>query len=530
MPPLFQGGDLVAAVSTAAIWPEATTNVWTLGGSYPAPTIRVRRGERFEARLVNQLDEPTNIHWHGVLVPSAMDGHPTDPVAPGATRDFSFVVDQRAGTFWYHPHVHLSTAKQVYRGMAGLFIVADDEEDRLALPSGAFEIPLVLQDRRIDVSRQFNYAPAMADTMSGYLGNTMLVNGTAEAYQTVSRDLYRLRVLNGSNARLLKLGFDDAASFNLIGSDGGLLERPYPVTTLMLAPAERVDILVDFSDLPVGSSRILRTLPYDNAPDATLQGWGMDIIRFDVASEAAGNAVVPTALSELELLTPAMAVAERSFFLGMNHGPGVMEHTINFKSYDMTRIDQRVTAGTVEQWVFDGSQADEPHPMHIHAAQFQVVARRGNPTNDPKDKGWKDTVIIPPFESARILVRFGAEAGLFVAHCHNLEHEDTGMMMNLMVEPSAGVESSVAEGSIGEITPNPANSGVEIPITVGTNALVSVGIYRTDGRFIRSAFTGRLRQGRHALGFDCSELPAGRYLVVLESALVRATRMLNVVR
>jgi FtsP/CotA-like multicopper oxidase with cupredoxin domain len=121
----------------------------------------------------------------------------------------------------------------------------------------------------------------------------------------------------------------------------------------------------------------------------------------------------------------------------MNHGPNVMDHTIRFRTYDMTRIDQRVAAGSVEQWVFDGSQAEEPHPMHIHAAQFQVVARNGNPTSDPKDRGWKDTVIVPPFSSVRLLVRFGSESGLFVAHCHNLEQEDTGMMLDLRVEPSS---------------------------------------------------------------------------------------------
>jgi len=261
-PPEIAGGTLVASVGTQSIWPGATTAVWTLGGSFPGPTIRVGRGASFSARIENRLSEPTNVHWHGLAAPPEMDGHPSDVIAPGQSRDIAFPIVDRAGTYWYHPHPDGRTARQVYGGMAGFFIVEDGREAALGLPSGEYDVPLVLQDRRTSSDHALTYAPGPMDLMAGVLGDAVLVNGRPDAVLPVAATLYRLRLLNGSNARVYRLAFADGRSFPVIGTDGGLLERPVSVTAVDLGPGERVEFLVDLARDPIGTSILLKSLAF----------------------------------------------------------------------------------------------------------------------------------------------------------------------------------------------------------------------------------------------------------------------------
>ena len=209
---------------------------WTFGGDVPGPTIRARRGDRAQILLRNALAEPTVVHWHGLHVPVEADGHPRLAIPPGATLPYAFTVDQRAGMHWYHPHAHMRTAAQVYHGLAGLFIVADDEEDALGLPAGDREILLVLQDRRTagGDANVFQYDAAGPDMMQGFLGDTPFGNGVPLPSLAVDSALYRLRILNGSNARIYRLALDGGASFTVVGNDGGLLPAP--------ARADQVDL------------------------------------------------------------------------------------------------------------------------------------------------------------------------------------------------------------------------------------------------------------------------------------------------
>lgn len=431
-PPLFTGASLNAAVLAQNVWPDMTTTVWTYGGSYPAPTIRRRRGERFTVMLNNELPEETNIHWHGLLVPADMDGHAMDVVGPGQRKEFDFTIDQRAGTYWYHPHPDMKTGKQVFKGMAGFFIVEDDEELALGLPSGEYEIPLVIQDRRLRSDRAFDYTLVMADQMDGFLGDAFLANGTPDAAVDLERTLYRFRVLNGSNARLYKLALSDGGEFHVIGTDCGLLDKPYAVRSLFLGPAERVDLLIDLSGYSVGTSIRLIAENFDGAVDWTMQGWGGDILTMNIVSDGPQRAL-PTSLATLERLELSQASRTRTFeFEMVVPMPPKGMHTINDRVFHGMRIDETVTAGDVELWVLK-STSDEPHPVHIHGAMFQIVDRNGAAITDPKDMGWKDTVIIWGEDTVRVLVRFGAHPGVFLLHCHNLEHEDDGMMMNYMI-------------------------------------------------------------------------------------------------
>ena len=441
-PPEIGGGTLVASVGSQSIWSGATTAVWTLGGSFPGPTIRIGRGAGFSARIENRLSEPTNVHWHGLASPPEMDGHPSDVIAPGQSRDIAFPIADRAGTYWYHPHPDGRTARQVYGGMAGFFIVEDGREAALGLPSGEYDVPLVVQDRRTSPDHSLTYAPGPMDLMAGVLGDTVLVNGKPDAVLPVAAALYRLRLLNGSNARVYRLAFADGRSFHVIGTDGGLLERPVSVTGVDLGPGERVELLVDLTRDPVGTSILLRSLAFTvpggmgggmmpgMGGGGVPQGAALDVLRLRV--ERSGPAArVPSALVPFEQLDPARAEGTQVFVLSMGMPPVAGAFTINGRSFDARRSDVRARRGRLELWEVRNASS-EPHPFHVHATSFQVVSRTSGPLG-AQDLGWKDTVLSWPGETVTLAIRFEQYAGLYVLHCHNLEHEDAGMMLNLEV-------------------------------------------------------------------------------------------------
>lgn len=443
IPPTFSGDTLTAAVTRQNIWSDVETDVWTYNGSYPGPTIRVNRGDTFTVKLVNNLTEPTITHWHGLIVPHKVDGHPMDAIDPGETFDYSFTVDQCAATCWYHPHPHTRTGPQVYMGLSGLFIIEDDEERALGLPDGEFDVPLVIADRRAVGSHQFAYELVGDDHTDGYLGDTLLVNGTPDPYLDVVPGLYRFRILNASNARILTLGFEDGRLIRLIGTDGGLLDRPYDVSLVSLAPAERVEIIVDFSG-DLGSSVVLKSIRTTaSVGDPPPQGVEMQVIRFDVVGESTKQFQVPEQLSTIVRYDSSEAVGERQWEMGIYHpNPEIREHLINGLTYDMQRIDAQVPLGDLEIWTFKNTSF-LPHPMHVHGTQFQILDRAGNTKLVPQDMGWKDTVLVPPSQKLRILVRMTPHTGVYLVHCHNLEHEDHGMMSNFeVVEKTTGVEDT----------------------------------------------------------------------------------------
>ncbi|MEP7217288.1 MAG: multicopper oxidase family protein, partial [Bacteroidota bacterium] len=443
-PASFSGHSIVASSRAQTVWPDQPTTVWTLGGSYPAPTIRLKKGEQFSVMLTNNLEEPTNIHWHGLLVPAEMDGHAMDVVAPGSGKKYEFTIEQRAGIYWYHPHPDGSTGRQVYKGMAGFFIVEDDEEMALGLPSGNYEIPLVIQDRRIRTDRAFDYTLTMPDRMDGRLGDTILANGTPDAMFDAESTIYRFRLLNGSNARVYNIALSDHHDLHVIGTDCGLLDRLRSVQSFFLGPGERVDLLIDLSSYTIGSSVRLVAETFDNAIDWTTQGWGGDILTLNVMKEGPKR-TLPTTLVSYEHLDPDNAIRTRSFsFKMVVPMPETGMHTINDLVYDGARVDLTVGAGDTEIWrLFNNS--DEPHPIHIHGAQFQILNRDGTGIDDPKDMGWKDTVILWGKQVVEVVVRFSTHTGMFLFHCHNLEHEDDGMMMNY--------EIMKAESGVGEPSP-----------------------------------------------------------------------------
>jgi FtsP/CotA-like multicopper oxidase with cupredoxin domain len=423
-------GSLIAAPGTARSAVSESVSAWLFDDMLPGPTIRARRGEEARIRLLNRLPEPTIVHWHGLRVPPEADGHPGQAISPGATYDYAFPVDQRAGTFWYHPHPHHRTAAQIHRGLAGFFIVSDEEEDALTLPLGEREILLLLQDRD-DGPAAYDYAPTSADLHTGMLRRVPYGNGVRRPTLNVMGVRYRFRVLNASQARIYRLGLSDGGPLRIIGNDGGLLPAPVEVDSVYLGVGERIDCLLDLTALPVGETAILKSLPF-NLPagaDGSTQGQEMDLLELvRVAGASWIDPPLPATLSSVPPLGPA--AAERVFVFSTDEAGS---HRINGREFEMDRIDERVSLGQVERWIFQ-NDSGLPHPVHLHGTHFQVESRLGGrATVYPYERGWKDTVLVMPLETVAVRVRFERYRGIFILHCHNLQHEDGGMMLNVEV-------------------------------------------------------------------------------------------------
>lgn len=469
--------DLAAIPATVPIFAGQPTQVWTFQGqvlkgdpstlqpvpdAYLGPILRVNRGQRLRVNFSSQIPQKTIIHWHGLHVPAQMDGHPQYAINPGERYQYDFEVLNRAGTYWYHPHPHGLTGPQVYAGMAGFFLVSDEEERAAGLPNAEFDIPLVIQDRLFNNNNQLVYqSNGMMDQMNGFLGNQILVNGQPNFTLPVAARPYRLRLLNGSNSRIYKLGWDDGTPFTVIGTDGGLLAQPVQRPYLTLAPAERVELWVDFSERAVGSQVVLQNQPF-TAP-AGMMGRGMmggaaaglpmgeryPIMTVRIERQSDERPPLPAHLSTIERISPNDATQTRQVVLSMQVG-----WTLNGRTFEMTSVapDERVRLGSTEIWEFVnegggmggmmGGMGMLPHPMHMHGEQFQILERQVDRSGRAAweslsagfvDEGWKDTVLVMPGERVKIIRRFADFTGLFLYHCHNLEHEDMGMMRNFEI-------------------------------------------------------------------------------------------------
>lgn len=433
MPKNVSGNAVLTAQATTAN--INGNNISVLGyqaNGILGPTIRTNSGINTNINFLNNLSEKSNIHWHGLKISANMDGHPQATVNTGSIFNYQFTINQRAGLCWYHPHPDGATARQAFQGLAGLFIINDAEEAALNLPSGISEIPLVIQDKRLTLS-SITYSPSTGEVMSGYMGETIIVNGEASPYTEIATSYYRFRILNGSNARIYNLAFSNNSDLIIIGNDGGLLKNPLVVKSILLAPGERLDTLVNFAGLAIGTEVFLESREFDNGGSA--QGkQGFKMMKFKVTQIVSDNFIVPVSLSAVSSISPSSSSKTRNFIInamqmstGMNM-TGI--HRINDKTYDRNRIDETVAANATEIWVFDNTQGDEPHPIHLHGVHFQVLDRSGGRTQlIASESGWKDTVLVMPRETVKIIIPFSTLTGVFVFHCHNLEHEDDGMML-----------------------------------------------------------------------------------------------------
>jgi len=431
--------ELIAKKEQISILPGKSTDVWTyqgklingkpwnlqnLDGSYLGPTIRVLKGQRIRIHFKNNLDEPSIIHWHGLDVEEKNDGHPHYAITKGDTYTYDFEVTDRAGMYWYHPHPHGRTGFQVYKGLAGLFIVQDTEEKKLNLPSGNRELPIVIQDRYFDDDNQFRYRSSI---MGGAYGDKILINGKDQKTFKVKKGVYRLRLLNGCNARNFNLAWSDGKPLTIIGTDGGLLRNPTKLNRTLFGPAERFDIWVDFSDIELGKTVHLFNIPIR-------RGKRFPIISFEIIENDNEAFELPEVLSNYENLEEEQAINYKNpkeFRLIPQRGRGWTINGLtyqkdNFKDYEVIKHND------IEIWEFYNPSM-MAHPMHIHGSHFQILKRSGGNFKGTFDLGRKDTFLILPRERVQIIKRFGSHKGTFLYHCHNLEHEDKSMMRNYRV-------------------------------------------------------------------------------------------------
>ncbi len=404
--------------------PGFETDTLGYNGDYLGPIIKVNKGDEVKINVNNTLDEPTTVHWHGLEVSAEMDGGPHQVIEPNSIWHPYFKIDQPAATLWYHPHLMHSTGEQVYKGLAGLIYIQDENSMKLNIPKehGVNDIPLIIQDKRFTDNGQIPYILGMDDLMNGFYGDTALVNGVINPELDVKNEVIRLRFLNGSNARSYDFNFSDSNEFYQIASDGGFLEESVKMDNFSLAPAERVEILLDLSHYSIGDKITLRDSNYN-------------LMTINIVEESNEAIQVPKDLVEIIDYDLDQLVRSRSFVMsGM--GPMV---SINGKQMDMDRIDEKPNLNELEEWIISNDSAgmgmmmgSTPHPFHVHGVQFRIIERNGKspPLNE---RGWKDTVMLENGDEVKILVKF-RKKGLFMYHCHILEHEDSGMMGQFLVE------------------------------------------------------------------------------------------------
>ena len=439
------------------------TRMWSFEDSFPGPTIETQSGAPMVVEWANELPrshflpidhtlhgadkslpEVRNvIHLHGGRTPAASDGYPEKWIVPGKSQTCFYPSQQDAAMLFYHDHAMGITRLNTYAGMQGLFIVRDPRETELRLPSGAYEIPMLISDRLLRTDGQLFYPTSEhADRpwVPEVFGNAILVNGKLLPYLEVEPRSYRLRVMNGSNGRFYRLALATKAEFHVIGNDQGLLGSPVATHRLPLAPAERADIVVDFAAMAGTRVKLISD--------------SFDILEFRVAAQSVSTPVaLPPSLRPPIRLDAAQATFTRRLTLDERLDPvqRSMGMLLNNTPWHMP-VTENPTLGTTEIWEFV-NLTDDSHPIHLHLVRFQILDRRRfdtfqfqskgtlrftGPVESPQalEMGWKDTVRADPGVVTRILVPFEGFAGRYVWHCHILEHEDNEMMRPYDVLPA----------------------------------------------------------------------------------------------
>ncbi|MEC2305290.1 MULTISPECIES: multicopper oxidase family protein [Heyndrickxia] len=427
MPPVLKSDNKKEVIYTVRaqkgeteIFDGTKTKTYGYNGSFLGPVLRLNKGDTVKIRLINELDEGTTFHWHGLEVPGKVDGGPHASLKPGEEKSIKFKVTQEASTLWFHPHPMGTTAEQVYKGLAGLIYIEDDNSKSLGLPNeyGKNDIPLIFQDKKFDDKKQLNYKAARNE--DGTIGDTLLINGTLNPKLTVKKEKVRLRLLNGSNARNYTFKLNTGDSFVQVATDGGFLNKPVTLKEITLTPSERAEIVVDFSKL--NTEKDLALINED----------GSILLPFKVSDQSGEDSSIPGKMNNFSITEKErnLPVTKKVEFFGM-----MKMVTINGKKFDPERIDFTQKQGVTEVWEFynkPDAMGGMIHPVHIHGTQFKIISRNGEEPPE-NERGWKDSFSLKPDETVKIAVQF-KHKGVYMIHCHILEHEDNGMMAQIKVE------------------------------------------------------------------------------------------------
>jgi spore coat protein A len=459
------------------------TTLWGFEGLYPGPTIEVTRDVPITVRWINDLRDSmgnlrtqhylpvdlcmhgpdhagntprTVVHLHGGHVPAAFDGYPESTFLPGEDDLYYYPNNQQSATIWYHDHALGITRLNVYMGLAAFYLVRDAFEQGLGLPSGEFEIPIVIQDRRFNPDGTLQYPATWEEH---FFGDKILVNGKVWPLLNVKQGKYRFRLLNGSNSRTYTLALSNGGTITQIGTDGGLLPAPVPLAQLTITPGERADLILDFEGIAAGTEILLTNsapAPYPGTPGV---GVVPEVMKFVVTSESGDTTPIPPALRPIEILDENDATQFRDFVLRKQSEPCAGNFwLINDLGWD--DITEYPVLGETEVWSFI-NQSGIVHPMHMHLVFFQILDRQPfeviggviTPTGPrvppaPNEAGWKDTVQTNPMEITRVIARFEDYTGKFAYHCHILEHEDHEMMRQFEVVLPGGADAPQTRAGI----------------------------------------------------------------------------------
>jgi bilirubin oxidase len=420
--------SLTASPVRLALRPGFPTEAYAYNGSVPGPTLEVHEGDRVIIHFRNELPEPTTIHWHGLHIPADMDGSPLTPIAAGGRFDYVFTIKRgTAGTYWYHPHPDFRSGYQIAKGLFGAIIVRAWDDPLRTIP----EKLLILSDNRFNADGSVEFADphsvaGMRDEVNGREGDMLFVNGqVAPSVRIRSGQLQRWRVINVAAARIFRLALAGHTLLH-VGNDGGLFERPVEVSQIDVANSERVELLVRGTGDP-GDRAALQLLPYDRyVPQTRPHDWDIPRELLTLTYTRAPRATAPPVPATLRHV-PALDTSA----VTSTHVLVLSQGFINGQTMDMARVDVHSRLDATDIWQIENVVGMD-HPFHLHGFQFQVLDRNGVP--EPF-RSWKDVVNVRKHESVRIIVRYDDFPGLWMYHCHILDHEDHGMMGVLEVRP-----------------------------------------------------------------------------------------------
>jgi FtsP/CotA-like multicopper oxidase with cupredoxin domain len=521
IPPLVSGTTFNLTINDTVhqFNPGVNTNTFAFNGTILGPTLEMQKWDTIQMNVTNHLNEVTTVHWHGLHVPAKEDGGPHTVVPVDSTWSPSFRMLNNASTCWYHPHTHMETMRQVNMGLAGMIIIRDSAEAQLNLPRnyGVDDFPVVIQDRSLDGNGQFLFY-ALADSV--------IVNGATRPYMDAPAQMVRMRILNGANARAFIIAFSDNRPFYVIASDGGLISAPDTVTSLKITNGERYEIIVDFTNDNPGDSlyMICKGSQFAAAEpggsgmqsgNSALNGVDYNIMQINVVAQT--SSPVTTLPQTLIPVTPwqqSMASVTRTKnMMGMGmYDMGNM--TINGLTFDMNVVNDTIYKNAIEIWNVSNNSPQVSHPFHIHDVQFYILDRNGLPPQ-PYESGLKDVIYLKAGETVSFITKFENftdSVTPYMYHCHNLHHEDMGMMLQFIVieDPNVSTEEISMQHSGISAMPNPSQE----------NWVINSEGFTADAQWMLTDINGKTIEtgsvnGRTQISVCANPLQAGVYFFTI---------------